>query len=89
MLQVDYLQYWKLPVLLVARTGLGTINHTLLSIEALRSRKISLLGVILNGPHHPDNPKTIEQMGNVPIIGQLPPLKRLTAKALAESRLPV
>ncbi|WP_320666942.1 dethiobiotin synthase [Prochlorococcus sp. MIT 1307] len=83
-LQIDQLLSWKLPVLLVAKSGLGTLNHTLLSIEALRSRNIPLLGLILNGPHHADNPKTLEQIGNVQIIGQLPTLMEINAKTLAE-----
>ena len=84
LLQIDQLTCWKLPVLLVARTGLGTLNHTLLSIEALRSRNIPLLGLILNGPHHSDNPKTLEQFGDVQVIGHLPFLNRLNAEVLAE-----
>ncbi len=84
LLQIDQLNSWKLPVLLVSRTGLGTLNHTLLSIEALRKRKIPLLGLILNGPPHQDNLKTLEQIGKVQVIGQLPPLKEVNAKTLAE-----
>jgi len=84
LLQIDQLSKWKLPVLLVARTGLGTLNHTLLSIEALRNRNIPLLGLILNGAHHEDNPKTLEQMGNTQILCHLPPLKELNAKTLSE-----
>ena len=84
LLQIDQLACWKLPVLLVARAGLGTLNHTLLSIEALRNRKIPLLGLILNGPHHEDNPKTLEQIGDVQVIGQLPPLHEINAKVLSE-----
>ncbi len=84
LLQIDQLHSWKLPILLVARTGLGTLNHTLLSIEALRSRHIPLLGLLLNGPPHQDNPKTLEQMGGVPIIGHLPVLDKINAQVLAE-----
>ena len=84
LLQIDQIKCWNLPVLLVARTGLGTLNHTLLSIEALKHRNIPLLGLMLNGPNHPDNPKTLEQIGNVPIIGQLPHLQKLNAKTLLE-----
>ncbi len=83
-LQIDLLKAWKLPLVLVARSGLGTLNHTLLSIEAIRLRKIPLLGLILNGPLHPDNPKTLEQIGGVPIIAELPHLHKITSQALAE-----
>ncbi len=83
-LQIDQLIHWKLPVVLVARSGLGTLNHTLLSLEALRQRKICILGLVLNGPIHSDNPKTLEQFGEVPIIAEIPYLKNLTANALAD-----
>ena len=84
LLQIDQLIHWKLPVILVARTELGTLNHTLLSIEALRNRNIPLLGIILNGPDHADNPKTLEQIGEVEVIGHLPYLNEPNARALAE-----
>ena len=83
-LQIDQLQRWKLPIVLVARSGLGTLNHTLLSLEALRRRKLTVLGLILNGPLHPDNPRTLEAFGAVPVLAQLPPLQPLTAAGLAE-----
>ena len=81
-LQIDQLQRWQLPVVLVARSGLGTLNHTLLSLEALRHRSIPVLGLILNGPPHADNPGTLEQFGGIPILAQLPPLKTLDASSL-------
>ena len=83
-LQIDQLIRWNLPVILVARTSLGTLNHTLLSIEALRKRNIPLLGLILNGPDHADNPKTLEQIGDVEVLGHLPHIKKLNAEMLAE-----
>ena len=82
-LQIDLLQEWMLPIVLVARSGLGTLNHTLLSIEALRKRGIPILGIILNGLHHQDNPKTIEQFTNIPIIAELPKLQEVSAKSLS------
>jgi dethiobiotin synthetase len=79
-------------VLLVARSGLGTLNHTLLSLEALRRRQIPVLGLVLNGPLHPDNPGTLEAIGRVPVLAELPPLEPLSAAALHRrwlaSRLP-
>jgi dethiobiotin synthetase len=82
-LQIDQIVRWGLPVLLVARSGLGTLNHTLLSLEALRQRAIPVLGLVLNGPLHPDNPRTLEALAGVPVLAQLPPLAPLTASALA------
>ncbi|MFM7456369.1 MAG: dethiobiotin synthase [Vulcanococcus sp.] len=81
-LQIDQIVRWGLPVLLVARSGLGTLNHTLLSLEALGQRAIPVLGLVLNGPLHPDNPRTLEAFGGVPVLAQLPPLRPLTASAL-------
>ena len=81
-LQIDQLRVWDRPVVLVARSGLGTLNHTLLSLEALRKRRIPILGLILNGPPHADNPATLEQFGGAPVLGHLPPLQPLTAEAL-------
>jgi dethiobiotin synthetase len=81
-LQIEQIRRWGLPVLLVARSGLGTLNHTLLSLEALRRRRIPLLGLVLNGPLHPDNPRTLESIGGVPVLAELPPLEPLTAAAL-------
>ncbi|MFN9568359.1 MAG: dethiobiotin synthase [Cyanobacteriota bacterium] len=87
LLQIDQLRVWGLPVLLVARSGLGTLNHTLLSLEALRQRAIPVLGLVLNGPLHPDNPRTLEALGGVPVLAQLPPLEPLSAKGLQEQWL--
>ena len=83
-LQIDQLTLWQLPVLLVARSGLGTLNHTLLSVEALQRRGLPLLGLVLNGPIHPDNPRTLEALTGVPVLAELPPLQPLTAEGLAE-----
>ena len=82
-LQIQQLERWQLPVLLVARSGLGTLNHTLLSLEALRRRGLAVLGLVLNGPPHADNPRTLEQLGGVPVLLELPPLDPLDAAALA------
>ncbi len=83
-LQIELVEQWRLPVVLVARSGLGTLNHTLLSLEALRRRAIPILGLVINGPVHADNPRTLEELGGVPVLAQLPPLRPLNADALAE-----
>jgi dethiobiotin synthetase len=83
-LQIDQIRRWGLPVLLVARSGLGTLNHTLLSLEALRRRRISVLGLVLNGPPHPDNPRTLTELGEVPVLAELPRLEPLDAASLRE-----
>jgi dethiobiotin synthetase len=83
-LQIDQIARWGLPVLLVASSGLGTLNHTLLSMEALGRRNLQVLGLVLNGPPHPDNPRTLERLAGVPVLAQLPTLSRLDAAALRE-----
>ena len=83
-LQIDQLKIWRAPVILVARTGLGTLNHTLLSLEALKNRNINVLGIVLNGPPHKDNPKTLEQFGDTKILARLPIFEQVSAKLLSQ-----
>jgi len=82
-LQIEQIQAWGLPVLLVARSGLGTLNHTLLSLEALAQRRIPVLGLVLNGPPHADNPRTLAALGGVPLLACLPPLATINRQSLA------
>ena len=82
-LQIQQLKRWQLPVVLVARSELGTLNHTLLSLEALRKRNIPILGLVINGPAHADNPRTLNELGQSPLLCALPPLEQLNAAALA------
>ena len=63
-LQIDQVKVWNLPVVLVARSGLGTLNHTLLSIEALENRNIKVATLILNGEKHEENYNTLATMVN-------------------------
>ncbi|MER8758017.1 dethiobiotin synthase [Mesorhizobium sp. M0976] len=69
---IDVFARWRAPVVLCARTALGTINHTLLSIEALRRRDIRLLGVAFIGDPMPDTECTIAAIGKVRVLGRLP-----------------
>ncbi len=82
LLQIDLLKEWNIPVILVAKTGLGTLNHTLLSLEALQTRGIPILGIFLNGPKHADNPRTLKEFGLVPLIGSLPQLDEISERTL-------
>ena len=83
-LQIDQLKVWVAPIILVARTGLGTLNHTLLSLEALKQRNLNVLGIVLNGPPHDDNPKTLEQFGDTKILASLPIFSEVNAKVLSQ-----
>jgi dethiobiotin synthetase len=80
---IDVFAKWRVPVVLCARTTLGTLNHTLLSLEALQRREIPVLGVALIGDAHADNERTLGRMGGVPILGRLPHLDPLTPATLA------
>ncbi len=79
---VDLIEYFNLPVLLVARSELGTLNHTFLSLEALRKRDIPVTGVIMNGPKNESNRKAIETYGNVEVIGEIENQGKLTSNKL-------
>lgn len=81
-LLVDLLGEMSLPCLLVARSTLGTINHTLLSLEALRAREIEIAGVVLDGPHNPENRWAIEVFGGVDVVGEIEPLDPLDVEAI-------
>jgi dethiobiotin synthetase len=85
---IDLIQQWTVPVLIVARSSLGTINHTCLTIEALRNRNIPILGVILNGIANPINRQAIETYGNCPVLAEFPPLQAVSAEGLSQIPLP-
>ena len=84
-LMIDLMSVLGMPVVIAARSGLGTINHTLLTIEALRARAIAIAGVVLVGPPNADNQLAIETHAHVTVIGSLPMLAPLTPHALAEA----
>lgn len=78
----DLFAKWQIPIILCARTALGTINHTLLSLEAMRQRAIPIFGVAFIGEAQPETEKIIAQLGEVNILGCLPWLKELTVDTL-------
>ncbi|HEX7877351.1 MAG TPA: dethiobiotin synthase [Sphingobium sp.] len=82
LLMADLFAHWGAPVILCARTGLGTINHSLLSIEALRSRGVPIAGIAFIGDPHAENERIIPQIGQLRSLGRLPHLDRLDAAAL-------
>lgn len=79
----DVFAMWNLPVIIVARTTLGTINHSLLTIEALRARNVPIHGVAFVGDGVEDSEATICAMGGVKRLGRLPVLDRLNPQSLA------
>lgn len=81
----DIVARWRLPVVLVAATGLGTISHSLSAIEALRARGIAIIGIAFVGEAAEDSEATIAAMGNVKRLGRLPLLDPLDATPLARA----
>lgn len=82
-LVIDVFARWGVPVVLCARTKLGTINHSLLSLEALRRRNIPVLGIVFIGEESRGPEDTIVEMGGVRRLGRLPHLAPLTRESLA------
>lgn len=83
-LLIDLIKHMNVPVILVARPDLGTINHTLLSIEALRARHIPILGVIMNRPCTKAVAKAIEIHGKSSILATFPVLAQISYKTLRD-----
>jgi len=81
-LHADQFAAWGQPVIIVARTALGTINHSLLTIEALRSRAVPIHGVAFVGEPHQDSEAIISRIGGVKTLGRLPHLPRLDPGSL-------
>lgn len=84
-LYIDQFKEWGIPLILCARTALGTINHTLLSVEALKALEIPLMGLVFIGEDNPDNIRTIHEFSGAKVLGHIPRLKVLNAKALTET----
>lgn len=78
----DVFERWRLPAVLCARTALGTINHSLLSIEALRKRHIDILGIAFIGERNAEAESAVCEIGRVRWLGRLPWLAPLTPDTL-------
>ncbi|MGB3167486.1 MAG: dethiobiotin synthase [Alteraurantiacibacter sp.] len=83
LLAADIFGIWGLPAILVARTALGTINHTLMSLEAMRLRGVEVAGVAFVGEEEPVAEQAIEHIGKAPMLGRLPMLDPLDVDTLA------
>jgi dethiobiotin synthetase len=81
-LMLDLIKKLAAPVLLVARSGLGTINHTLLSLEKLRGSGIDVFAVVMNGPKDEENRKAIEHFGKTDVLAQIEPMDDINAGTL-------
>ncbi|MBW2369034.1 MAG: dethiobiotin synthase [Deltaproteobacteria bacterium] len=83
-LMTDLMKRLGAPVLVVAGSGLGTINHTLLSLEKLRHDGIDVLGVVVNGSANPENCQAIAHYGQVRVCARIEPMPALNNQALTD-----
>lgn len=81
-LMIDLVAICHLPVILVVATGLGSINHALLSLEALRRRKLPIAGIVMNGAPHADDAELILHFGGALPCAAIPHLPDLTEETL-------
>jgi len=79
---IDLLMRWNLPTVVVSRHYLGSINHTLLTLHALKARQLEVAGIIFNGDELPDTERIIIRLGDVPILGRLPIVGQVTAETI-------
>lgn len=84
-LMLDLIKKMDAPVLLVAKSGLGTINHTLLSLEKLRASGVDLFAVVMNGPKDEDNRKAIEHFGKIEVLAQIEEMNAINAETLSDA----
>ncbi len=81
---IDLVSYLRLPVILVSRHYLGSINHTLCSLEVLRHRGMQVAGLIFSGGQNEESARIIRKMGRVPVLASLPELAEVTPESLRE-----
>jgi dethiobiotin synthetase len=82
-LMIDLMVSLNLPVLVVARSGLGTINHTLLTLAKIREYGLPVVGVVMNGPRNDANAQAVSDYGGVNVIAQVEPIAPATGPSLA------
>ena len=82
---LDLMARWRVPVVLCARTTLGTINHSLLSIEVLRARGVAIFGIAFIGEANVESERIITVMGKVRRLGRLPHVAPLTGTTLRQA----
>ena len=85
-LLIDLIKKFKFPVIVVSKSILGTINHTLMTLEILKKNKINIFGVVLNNIKNKkegyQNAKSIEDFGNIKVLGQISSINNITKKKI-------
>ncbi|MGH9679287.1 MAG: dethiobiotin synthase [Candidatus Acidiferrales bacterium] len=84
-LMTDLMRHVGLPVVVATRTTLGTINHTLMTLAALRAARLTVRGVVMIGDEHLENRAAIEHYGNVHVLGRIPVLRTLDRAAFLDA----
>ena len=79
---LDVMRHLAMPVVVASRSALGTINHTLLTVRALRDAGVEVRGVVVIGKENRDNERAIERYAEVPIAGRIPVLEKIDRNAL-------
>jgi dethiobiotin synthase len=83
-MMIDLIRRLGAPAVVASRTALGTINHTVLTVNALRSARVCVKGVVMIGARHAENERAIERHGDVPIVGRIPMLEGICRSALVQ-----
>jgi dethiobiotin synthetase len=81
---LDLARHLGFPILIAARAALGTINHTLLTVRALRCAKMSVKGVVMIGRRNKDNERSVEHFGAAPVVGWIPWLDKIGRQTLLQ-----
>ena len=79
---LDLMRHLAMPVVIASRSALGTINHTLLTVKALRDAQVEIKGVVMIGKENRENERAVEHYGNVPLVGRIPVLETIDRSAL-------
>jgi dethiobiotin synthetase len=83
-LMIDLARHLEFPILIAARSALGTINHTLLTVRALRCAKMCVKGIVMIGDRNKDNERSVEHFGAVPVAGWIPWLDKIDRETLLQ-----
>ena len=81
---LDLARHLGFPIVIAARAALGTINHTLLTVRALRCAKMCIKGVVMIGSRKKDNERSVEHFGAVPVVGWIPWLNKIDRQTLLQ-----
>jgi dethiobiotin synthetase len=84
-LNINMIQHLDLPVILVSHNYLGSINHTLLSVEALQERNIPIKGIVFSGEKNEASESFILEYTNLPLLFSIPLLKEVNKETIAEA----